>query len=401
MPKRSTDRATKHYLREIENFRPTWAEIDLDALASNVRLIQKTVGSVSLFPVVKADAYGHGVIHVCKSLEKKGFHYVCIALLEEAIELRRAGIKIPVLILGPLERSQIAEAYHYRCTPSAYRFDILDEIEKTAFQLKRKLPFHLKIDTGMGRLGFFPDQTKEISAKLKRNKYSFAEGIFSNFSSADEPAKSATARQIQIFRHCIADFEQSGVRIKIRHLANSAGLLNFQDSHFDGVRPGLLIYGINPPSSPVKLDVRPILSLRSRIISLKEFRRSSPIGYSGKFQTRRKSTIAVLPIGYDDGFLRALFSPGCEVILKGKRVPVAGVVSMDLITIDVTGIKGAKIGDTATIIGKEGKEEISCVELARCARTIPYELLCRIGRRVPRIYLQDGRTVALTTLLSR
>ncbi len=400
MPKQSIGHVSGNNHRAVENLRPTWAEIDLDALLFNIRLIQKTIGSAMLFPVVKADAYGHGIVHICKALERRGFDYICLALLEEAIELRRAGIKIPALILGPLERSQITEAYHYGCTPAAYRSDILDEIEKTASRLKRKLPFHLKIDTGMGRLGFFHDQINKISAQLKRNRYSYAEGIFSNFSSADEPAKPATERQMKNFLRCIADLAKSGIRIKIHHLANSAGLLNFHDSHMEAVRPGLLIYGINPPSSPAKLNVKPILSLRSRIISLKEFCRNSPIGYGGRFKTKRKSMIAVLPIGYDDGFLRAL-SPGSEVLLNGRRAPIIGAVSMDLITIDVTGIKNVKIGDIATIIGKDGKEEMSCVELAQRARTIPYEFLCRIGRRVPRIYFQDGKMVAMTSLLNR
>jgi len=389
MPKRPSVRNRKNHIIEIEQLRPTWAEVDIDALAFNIGLIRKRVGTSRIFPVVKADAYGHGALPICRALGRRNLDCICLALLEEGIELRNAGIELPVLILGPLEIYQIGEAVRHRFIPSAYRMDIIDEIEKVARSIGRKVPFHLKLDTGMGRLGLFQEQAEAVAAKIRNLKYGYAEGIFSNFSSADEPHKPATREQMKSFFRFIAVLEAHGIRIPTRHLANSSGILNFPESHLDAVRPGLLIYGLNPPSSPLRLPVEPVLALKSRIVSLKEYRKNVPIGYGGRFVTKRKSRIAVLPVGYDDGIMRAL-SPEGEVILKGKRAPIVGAVSMDLITIDVTDIRGVKTGDVATLIGRERAEEISALELARKAGTIPYEILCRIGRRVPRIYVRNG-----------
>ena len=394
MPKRPAARNRNNHFIEIEQLRPTWAEVDVDALAFNIGLIQRKVGSSRIFPVIKADAYGHGALSVCKALGKRDLDYICLALLEEGIELRNAGIDLPVLILGPLETYQIREAVHHRFIASAYRMDIIDEIEKVARSLRKKVPFHLKLDTGMGRLGLLPEHAEAAAAKIRKLKYAYAEGIFSNFSSADEPHKPVTCKQMNRFFRFLAVLESNGIRIPIRHLANSSGILNFPESHLDAVRPGLLVYGLNPPSSPVKLPVKPALTLKSRIVSLKEYQKNTPIGYSGRFITKRKSHIAVLPVGYDDGIVRAL-SPGGEVILKGKRTPIIGAISMDLITIDVTGIRGVQTGDVVTLLGRERAEEISVLELAQKAGTIPYEILCGIGRRVPRIYVKNGAITSI------
>ncbi|MEW5806313.1 MAG: alanine racemase [Acidobacteriota bacterium] len=388
----------KIHVIEIEKFRPTWAEIDLDSLIFNVKLIQRKVGRSRIFPVIKASAYGHGTVEVCSALEKFNFDYLCVALLEEAIELRKAGFRLPLLILGPLEKYQLEDAIRFRLTPSAYRMDILEEIEKVASKSKRRISFHVKIDTGMGRLGFLPREAESIAAMIKRFRFARLEGVFSNFSSADEPSKSATKDQLKVFLDFLSVIRRNGIYIRISHLANSAGILNFPESYLDAVRPGLLIYGINPTSSPEKLNVKPVMSLRSRIVSLKDYEKNSPIGYSARFFTKRKSRIAVLPIGYDDGLVRAL-SPGGEVIIHGRKAPIVGSVSMDLITVDVTGINRVGLGDVATIIGSDSTETITVTELARKVGTIPYEIFCGLGRRIPRIYIQNHKPISISSFM--
>ncbi len=388
MPKTITEKKSKKNLIEIKSFRPTWAEIDLDAFAFNMHLIKERLANTKIFPVVKADAYGHGAGEICSELENMKCPYICVALLEEAIELRNKGYTFPVLIIGPLEKYQIAEAIHYHFTFTAHRMDLIDEIEQQSARQRKRTPFHIKIDSGMGRLGFLPEESLEVAHKLRGLKFSFLEGAFSNFSSADEPHKEATNRQIKTFSDFILDLKKNHIYPKINHLANSAAILNQPQSWLDAVRPGLLIYGINPPFSPNQLPVKPVLSLKSRIISLKDFPENTPIGYGEKYITKRRSSIGIIPIGYDDGMMRSLY-PGGEVLMKGKRAPFIGSISMDLSAIDVTEINGAKIGDIVTLIGRDDSEIITLSEIASKAKTIPYEILCGIGRRISKVYLKN------------
>lgn len=390
MPKTITERKLKKSLIEIKSFRPTWAEIDLDALEHNIRLVKERVVHASMFPVVKADAYGHGAREISSQLEQFHLPYLCVALLEEAIELRQTGYTHPIFIIGPLEPYQIADAIHYHFTLTAHRMSIIDEIEQQSARQRKRIPFHIKIDSGMGRLGFLPEESLEVARKLEGLKSSYLEGAFSTFSSADDPHKEATHRQIKIFSDFIRDLKNNHIYPKINHLANSAAIINFPQSWLDAVRPGLLIYGINPPYSPNRLPVKPVLTLKSRMISLKDFPKDAPIGYNQKFITKRKSHIGILPIGYDDGITRSLY-PGGEVLVKGKRAPLVGAVSMDLTAIDVTDIDGVSVGDTVTLIGQDGSETISLSEISSRAKTIPYEILCGIGRRIPKVYLKHQK----------
>ncbi len=377
-------------IMESKGFRPTWAEIDLDALESNIRLIKTHVGGANIFPVVKADAYGHGAREICSHIESLHLPYVCVALLEEAIELRQAGYTPPILIIGALEPYQIAEALRFHFTVTVHRWDIIDAIERESTRLKRKIPFHIKIDTGMARLGFLPDQSQDLVEKLEGLKFSYPEGVFSNFSSADDPRKESTEKQMKVFRDILLTLKNNHIYPKITHLANSAAILNFPDSWLDAVRPGLLIYGVNPPDAPNHLSVKPVLSLKSQIISLKSFPKNTAIGYGERFITARDSRVAILPIGYDDGILRSLY-PGAAVLVRGKRAPIIGAISMDLTAIDVTEIGGIHVGEMVTLVGQDGPEHITLSEIASKANTIPYEILCGIGRRVPKLYLKDQK----------
>lgn len=390
MLKTILEKAAQKNLVESKGLRPTWAEISLDALEDNFHLIQKHVDRANIFPVIKADAYGHGAQEIGSQLES--FHplYVCVALFEEAIELRHAGYTQPILIIGALEPYQIEEAIHLNFTATVHRMDILDEIEKESARQKKRFPFHIKIDTGMGRLGFLPQQSQKVVEKLKGLKSSYLEGAFSNFSSADDPQREATERQMKVFNNFIFTLKNHHIYPKINHLANSAAILNFPQSWLDAVRPGLLIYGINPPHSPNQLPVKPVLSLKSQIISLKNFPKGTPIGYGERFITARKSRVAILPVGYDDGIIRSLY-PGGYVLVRGKKAPIIGAISMDLTAIDVTQIEEAQVGEMVTLIGRDGPEHITLSELASKANTIPYELLCGIGRRIPKVYLKNQK----------
>jgi alanine racemase len=390
--------ASQKHLMESKGLRPTWAEIDLDALESNLQLIKKHVAAVNIFPVVKADAYGHGAREICSQMESLHLPYICVALLEEAIELRQSGYTRPILIIGALEPYQIAEALRFHFTVTVHRMDIIDEIEKESARLERRIPFHIKIDTGMARLGFLPEQCQNLVDKLKGLKFSYPEGAFSNFSSADDPQRESTQRQMKVFHNVLLTLKQHHVYPKINHLANSAAILNFPQSWLDAVRPGLLIYGINPPDAPNQLPVKPVFSLKSQVISLKNFPKDTPIGYGERFITTRKSRVAILPIGYDDGILRSLY-PGGTVLVRGKRAPIIGAISMDLTAIDVTQIQGTKVGETVILVGQDEPQHITLSEIASKANTIPYEILCGIGRRVPKMYLKNQKILHVNSTI--
>jgi len=365
--------------------RPTVAQIDLDALAFNFRQLRKRVPrGVKVLAVVKADAYGHGAVPISRKLEKLGTEHLGVAIAEEGVELRKGGVKAPILVLGGIYGGDIEKIFRFNLTPVVFQNEALKTLSRAAQRGKRKVRVHLKVDTGMGRLGvplpLWPHFLRGISRFPKIE----VEGILSHFSMMSE--EDYTKHQWDQFLEAVKCAEELGIRCKYLHMASSAMVA--VSSRYSGslVRPGIMLYGAYP--SPILknlVHLKPVMTLKTRIYFLKSVPSGSRISYGGTFVTRRESIIATLPIGYADGYSRTLSNRG-EVLVRGKRAPVVGKVCMDFIMVDVTDIPKVSLGDEVVLIGSQGKEIITAEEIADRMNSISYEVFCSIGKRVPRIY---------------
>lgn len=370
--------------------RPTWAEIDLDALASNFRVIRQRVGAdVKVLAAVKANAYGHGAVPCARRLEKEGVDWFGVALPEEGIELRAGGITKPILCLGGFWKGQEAVCLQEGLTPVVYRLDMIESLDRAARDKGVVADVHVKIDTGMGRLGVPDGAMPEFCDALARFKNIRVDGLMTHFAAADAPSRADFTRtQLDRFKEVVSLFRERGVSPNFIHAANSAATFACPESWCTMVRPGATLYGFTrdvlPPNIPVP-PLRPVMSVRSRIMLLKKVDRGEKLGYDCTFETTRESLIATIPIGYDDGYQRALSNRG-RVIVQGNFAPVVGRVSMDLTLIDVTDVPGVSLDDQATLLGKDGELTITAEDVAELVGTISYEITCGISGRVPRIY---------------
>lgn len=362
--------------------RPTWAEVNLDKIHSNWSKVTRILPRAKILAVVKSDGYGHGAVTVAREFEQAGAAFLGTATTAEAVELIRAGIRIPVVVLSGVTPPEIPLLRDYPLIPSVSNREVLQSLDEFGALHKRQIKIHLKVDSGMGRLGFpVPEAEKVLSEKYS---HIHMEALFTHFASADIPNDPFTKGQIARFEKFL---ETHGQRVRYRHAANSAGVLNYPEAHYDLVRPGLLLYGLSPMDEPS--DLEPILSLKSKIILLKEIRKGETIGYSRNFIARRDCLIATVPLGYADGLRRRL-SNRLQVEILGRMCTVAGNISMDLCMIDVTDISDqVKRYDTATFIGPH----TTAWDWARLLDSIPYEVLCLIGARVPRVYLRNDEIV--------
>ena len=370
--------------------RPTWAEIDLDALAHNFRVIRERVGpGVKILAAVKANAYGHGAAECATRLEREGVDWFGVALPEEGIELRTAGISKPILSLGGLWVGQENACIQQDLTPVIYRLDVVEALDRAAKDAGTVVKVHLKIDTGMGRLGVRADDAPDFCAALKRFTNIRVDGLMTHLASADDQAQTDfTALQLQRFEKAVAAFRDYGLEPTYIHAANSAGLFTFAEARANLVRPGGALYGFTRDVLPANLDtppLRPVMSLYSRIMLLKRVSNGEKLGYGGTFETKRDSVIATIPIGYDDGYRRAL-SNHARVIVRGHFAPVVGRVSMDLTIIDVTEVAEVALDDRVTLLGSDGDCSITAEDLGALAGTISYEITCGISSRVPRVF---------------
>jgi alanine racemase len=360
------------------------AWISLEAVAHNYRLLEgKVPPGVAVIPVLKADAYGHGAAAVARRLEGEGARRFAVADAREGVNLRRAGILGEVLLLNFCEVADAPICRGYGLTPTLY-----DMAQARGFAEKigtggAPLPVHVKLDTGLGRLGFRPEQLPDLISLLRSAAGLAVAGVFSHLASAEKRSPAATASQIRLFRELVAALAQAGIPTGLVHLANSAGILAHPESAFDAVRPGIALYGVPPWDSRDAEGLEPAMTLTTRVLSVKEVPAGTPLGYGGAFVTRRPSTIAVLPIGYHDG-LRRSFSSRVSVLLRELEAPIVGAVSMDLTLVDATDC-GAAPGDEVVCLGSVGQYRVTAWDLARAAGTIPYEILCGIGSRVARI----------------
>jgi len=368
--------------------RPTWVEIDLDAITHNFRAIKNRLApAANILAVVKANAYGHGMVEVSRRLVKEGVSYLGVASVDEAVVLREAKIKAPILILSSILPKEVKYAINYNLTFTVCDEILASELDKIARKANRKVLAHLKVDTGMGRLGIWHGEAKGLFEDILGLKNIILEGVYTHFATADEENTSYTVEQINNFKSLIKELEAKGFKIPYIHAANSAGTILFKNSHFSMVRPGLMIYGLYPNESISKiLQLKPALSLKSRIIFLKRTPVGRSISYGATYTTDKDTLIATLPIGYADGLNRGLSNKG-EVIVRKRRSPIVGRICMDHTMADVGHVDKVELGDEVVLIGTQGTERITAEEIARILGTIPYEVVCWISARVPRVYL--------------
>lgn len=368
--------------------RPTNCFIDHSALRWNLRQIKRRVGPrVEILSMVKANAYGHGAVAVARTLAAAGSDAFGVATVEEGIELRRARINRPILVLAGAYVEEVNRYQRYQLTPVIHEAATLRALEARLRRRKTTMDVHIEVDTGMGRIGFPASAIDLWLAALTDLRALKIAGVFSHFSDAEAAHESYTAQQLKTFTQVLDRLQRAGIVPSSSHMAKSAALITVPASHFAMVRPGLILYGAYPsPKMKKQIALKPVLSWKTRIIQLKRSPAGSSIGYGRTFVTQRNSLIATLPVGYADGY-RRLFSNRAQAIVRGRRAPIVGRVSMDLTTIDVTDIRKVQQGDEVVLLGRQGDAEIGADEMANWANTISYEIFTSIGARVPRIHI--------------
>lgn len=374
--------------------RPTVAEVNLSHIAHNIQAIHKAVGSgCEILGVVKADAYGHGAIPVARTALNNGANWLGVALAEEGIALRRSGIIAPILVLSQLfpTQAQAALRYNLSCTVATHEF--AEALSNAAVKEGKKAKCHVKVDTGMGRIGLHPNQALSFVKHIGMLPNIEIEGIFTHLASAEKEDKTFVCHQLSLFNDAIETLKSNGIEAQYYHAANSVAAVTLPEARFNIVRPGIFIYGLTPlfgekaKRMRTEFDIRPALSLKTRVGFVKRCPAGTPIGYGSTYVTERDSTIVTLPIGYADGFPRGLSNCG-EVLIRGNRYPVVGKVCMDGCMVSIGDLE-VDIEDEVIIIGKQGKEEITAEEVAEKLGTVTQEILCCIGKRVPRVYLSE------------
>ena len=374
------------------NFDNTRVKIDLDVIEENFDAVQAKV-QVPVMAVVKADAYGHGAIQVARVLQNKCAFFGVSSMLE-ALELRKAGLKNPILILGQTPVSAFPTAILEGIRPTIFHYETAVALSQAAQEVNQPAPFHFAIDTGMSRIGFqATDESVELCARIAKLPGLQAEGIFSHFATADCPDLERSRQQAAMFDAFCEKLQAKGVQIPIRHMDNSAGLMNFEQ-HYDMVRSGIVTYGMYPSSdvSPQLLQLKPALQWLSRITHVKTLEAGREISYGGTYVTTKPTRVATIPVGYADGYRRSL-SGKFYVLIHGKKAPILGRICMDQMMVDVTDIPEAKLNDRVVLVGRSGDEEITMEAIAAAADSFNYEMVCGISRRVPRLYCRDGQTV--------
>jgi alanine racemase len=366
--------------------RPTFAAIDASALRDNFALLRAALpATTSILAVVKADGYGHGATLVTPALEDAGADWLGVATVDEGVEIRTAGARKPILVLTGASGGDVEALLEHRLSVALLHADMARDL--AARLGSRRLPVHLKVDTGMGRIGVLPAEVPALLDELRRAGCFEVEGVFSHFANADAVTRDYSDYQLRAFRLALETMHETGVRPRWTHIANSAATLSRADTHLSLVRPGIVLYGVPPASTPAPSGLRPAMRLVTRIVQLKRVPSEFPVSYGQTFVTRRPSVLAVLPIGYADGYARAL-SNRAAVLVGGRRAPVVGAVCMDLTMVDVTDVEGVQLGDEVVLWGRQNGAEISVAEVADWQGSISYEVLTRLGKRVPRV-VQD------------
>lgn len=374
------------------DFDSTRVKIDLDAIASNMDAIREKAG-VPVMAVVKADAYGHGAVQVARLLQDK-CAFFCVSSILEAMELRQAGLSTPILILGHTPADAFPTAIREGIRPTIYRMQDALALSKAAQFLELPARFHFAVDTGMSRIGFqVNEEDADICARIASLPGLFAEGLFSHFATADCADLSRAEQQAERFAEFDGMLRRRGVKVPIRHLNNSAGLMNFA-TPYEMVRSGIITYGMYPSDEvdPGLLALRPALQWLSRVTHVKTLPAGREISYGGTYVTKADTVVATIPVGYADGYRRNL-SGKFYVLIHGQKAPILGRICMDQMMVDVTAIPGVQVGDRVTLVGIDGEEAITMEQISAQADSFNYEFVCGISRRVPRLYVQGGKTI--------
>ena len=374
-------------MTSVSTLLPTYATVNLVALAHNLSCITRYLPpDCKILAIVKANAYGHGAVEIAQALARQGIGRFAVASLDEGIALRHAGLNASIVVLGALFEEQVSDLVAHTLTPVVSDSRILSSLAKAARSHPAPYPIHLKVETGMGRLGFSPEELLTLLDNPLLRSPLQVEGMMTHLADADGKDNTFTERQLGAFHAVLEQVRQRGVTLPLVHTANSAAIVRFPDAHFSLVRPGIMLYGYHTlPDTVPAPDLKPVLSLRTTIVQLRTIPRGGTVSYNGTFVATRPTRIAVLPIGYADGYSRRLSHRG-SVLIQGRRAPIVGLVCMDMIMVDVTDLARVPVGETVTLIGQQGEESIWANEVADWIGTIPYEVLCGIGSRVPRLY---------------
>ena len=377
--------------------RPVWAEIDLDAIKYNIDSIKRRVDTKELIAVVKADAYGHGALDVSKTLVENGATKLAVAVITEAMELRHGNINTPIMILGYTPLEFAADLINYDIEQTIFDLEYATKLSEIALNLGKKAKVHVALDTGMGRIGFLiNDNSLNEILKISSLKGLEVVGIFTHFATADESDKNYSNKQYKKFTDFNEKLVSKGVNIPLKHVSNSGAIIDMPNTYLDGVRAGIVLYGYYPSEDVLKqnLDLKKAISIKTQVAHVKILDKNEYVSYGRKFKTERKSIIATLPIGYADGYSRALTGKA-KVIINGKFAPVVGTICMDQCMIDVTDIGDVHVGDEVIVLGRDKDLKFDADDMAKAMGTINYEVLCMIKQRIPRVYIEDGKVKSI------
>jgi len=372
-----------------------WAEIDLDNVVHNIQQIRNIVSpKTKICAVLKADAYGHGVIEMAKICAQNGIAYVAVSMLDEAIQLRNSGFDLPILVLGYTEPKRASEIIYNDIVHTIFSRSLAQALSDAAIKMGKSVKIHIKVDTGMSRVGFLSgyEGIKNI-IQISKMPGLILEGIFTHFASADEQDTTYTDMQFERFISICEELNRVGIHIPVKHVCNSAGILQCKNMHLDMVRPGIILYGLYPSSylASYSIKFRPAMRLKANVAMIKDLEAEVPIGYNRTFTTAKKSRIAVVPIGYADGYPTLLNNTG-KVLIKGEFAPIAGKICMDQCMIDITNMNTeVKVGDEVILFGEQGAHKIEVSDIASQTGMLHYELVCNIGKRIPRVYIKDQK----------
>ena len=379
----------------MKTYSRVYARIDLDAIVSNMEQMRRNLNPITkIMAVIKADGYGHGAVQIAQMLEEYDYIWgFAVATLDEAVVLKAEGIQKPVLVLGCVFPDQYLEMLKYEIRMNVYTEEMAEAISQMAAREKLTAYMHIKLDTGMTRLGFHVDEDAvESIARIASMPNVCMEGIFTHMAKADENDKTFTHKQLQEFQWMTERLKEKNVVFQYEHCANSAAIIDVPEANFDLVRAGISTYGLYPSEEVQKDNVRlkPVLALKSHVAFVNEIPKGTPISYGGTFISDRAMTVATIPVGYADGYPRNLSNVG-YVLIRGKKAPILGRVCMDQFMVDVTDIEGVSFGDNVTLIGKDGNETITVEDLSELSGRFNYEFICDLGKRIPRVFVRDGK----------
>lgn len=369
-----------------------WAEIDLEAFRHNLRTAKRAAGAAQVWPVLKANGYGHGATRLARLCAEEGLRRVGVGDSSEALELRESGVRLPILVLGTVIDAEVPDLLRHDIEVGVHSESRVHKLGQEARRAGRRLGVHLKVDTGMARLGVRPDAVLRVAAAVLNEPFLDLRGLMTHFAAAGGALDPFTFEQLGLFQDCAEELRAENIRVPTHHYANSAALFSGLRPLGDAVRPGIALYGVLPRALRSGAELQPVLSLRTQVVFLKDLPAGAPVGYGSRWRAARPTRLATLPIGYCDGVpYRLGLPPGGQVLVRGRRCPLVGAISMDYCTADVSDVPGANVGDTATLVGTDGGERLLLEDLADAAGTIPYEISCTLGKRVRRIYLESAR----------